>query len=60
MNTTVTKTVGPGKNYPSLAALTAEAADLVSRGQVKVFECYAMSDTTAASITGWTTTPPVT
>ncbi len=52
-----TVTVKPsGGNYTSLnAALTAESADLVALNRILYIECYAMQDTTAVNLTGFTT-----
>lgn len=57
MPTTITKTVKPsGGDYTSLSAWEAgQQADLTVADQIQVAECYAMSDTTAITIDGWTT-----
>lgn len=54
---TITKTIKPsGGDYTSLAAWEAgRQADLVTAGNIEVAECYAMEDTTAVTIDGWTT-----
>ncbi len=56
MATVRTVTVGPGRDYASLsAALTGESKDLVTLDRQLDIACYAMSDTTAAIISGFTT-----
>lgn len=56
MPTVVTTTVGPSKDYTSLAAAEAgEQADLVSADVQLDIECYSFEDTTAVVIDGWTT-----
>lgn len=56
MPTTVTKTVkSSGGDYTSLSAWEAgEQADLVALDQIRQAECYSMADTTAFTISGWT------
>lgn len=53
----ITKTVKPsGGDYTSLSAAEAgEQRDLVTLNEIAILECYAMSDTTAVTISGWTT-----
>lgn len=57
MATTRTRTVkSSGGDYTSLSAWeSGEQADLVTLDEIRVAECYAMSDTTAVDINGWTT-----
>lgn len=57
MATTRTRTVRPsGGDYTSLSAWEAgEQADLVTLDEIRVAECYAMSDTAQVTIDGWTT-----
>jgi len=57
MATTVVHSVGPGKDYSSLAAWqAAQARDLVSLDQVEQCDYYAMNDTNMpVDLTGWTT-----
>jgi len=57
MATTVTKTVKPsGGDYGTLSAWEAgQQGDLVAADEIRVAECYAMSDTTRLVIDGWTT-----
>ena len=54
---TITKTIKPsGGDYTSLSAWEAgRNANLITSGNIEVAECYAMSDTTAVVIDGWTT-----
>lgn len=58
--TVVTKAVkSAGGSYTSLSAWEAgEQADLVALDEIRQAECYAMSDTTAVQIAGWTTDAP--
>jgi hypothetical protein len=57
MPTTITKTVKTsGGDYTSLSAWEAgEQADLPTLDQISVAECYAMDDTAAVTLDGWTT-----
>ncbi len=56
MPTTVTKTVGPGKDYASLAlALAGEARNLVTADEICELVLYAFEDTTPVGIGGYTT-----
>lgn len=57
MATTRTRTVkSSGGDYTSLSAWEAgENADLVTLDEIRVAECYAMSDTAQVTIDGWTT-----
>ena len=57
MATTRTRTVKPsGGDYTTLSAWEAgEQADLPSLDEIRQAECYAMQDTTAVTIDGWTT-----
>jgi hypothetical protein len=54
---TITKTVkSSGGDYTSLSAWEAgEQGDLVSQNEIAQAECYAMQDTTAVTVDGWTT-----
>jgi len=57
MATEVIKTIKPsGGDYTSLSAWEAgEQRDLVTADEIAVAECYAMADTTAVVLDGWTT-----
>jgi hypothetical protein len=57
MPTTIVKTVKPsGGDYTSLSAWeSGQQGDLVTNDQIQQAECYAMVDTTAIDINGWTT-----
>jgi len=58
MATTVTHTIRPsGGDYTSLSAWeSGEQGDLTGvRDEIAVAECYAMEDTTAVTVDGWTT-----
>jgi len=50
------KTVKPsGGDYTSLSAWEAGQQKIIASGDTEQAECYAMADTTAAAIDGWTT-----
>jgi hypothetical protein len=56
MPTLRTRTVGPGKDYATLAAWEAgEQADLVALDEIREAELYSMTDTTQVDFDGWTT-----
>lgn len=57
MPTTVTKTVkSSGGDYTSLSGWEAgQQGDLVTADEIRQAECYAMEDTSAVVISGWTT-----
>jgi hypothetical protein len=53
MTTIVTNTVGPGKDYPNLAAwYAAKSGNLVTADEIRQAECYASVDTTVVTMTG--------